>query len=51
MRALPEIIEDLVASLSKCLDRYSMSPADTAKFARLMAELKVYAESHEDDLK
>ena len=51
MKALPEIVEDLDAILSKCLDRYSMTPADVAKFARLIAELKVYAESHEDDLK
>ena len=48
---LPEIVEDLDAILSKCLDRYSMTPADVAEFARLIAELKVYAESHEDDLK
>ena len=48
---LPEIIEDLDAILCRCLDRYSMTPADVAKFARLIAELKVYAESHEDDLK
>ena len=51
MRTLPEIIADLDAILSKCLDRYSMNPADVAKFARLIAELKDYAESHEDDLK
>ena len=51
MRTLPEIIEDLDAILGKCLDRYSMNPADVAEFARLIAELKDYADAHEDDLK
>ena len=51
MRTLPEIIEGLDAILSKCLDRYSMNPADVAKFSNLLAELKDYAESYEDDLK
>lgn len=51
MRTLSEIIAGLDAILSKCLDRYSINPADVAGFARLIAELKDYAESHEDDLK
>ena len=51
MRTLPEIVEGLDAILSRCLDRYSMNPADVSEFARLIAELKDYAESHEDDLK
>ena len=51
MRTLPEIIADLDTILSKCLDRYSMNPADVSGFAQLIAELKDYVDAHEDDLK
>ena len=50
-KTLSETIAGLDTILNKFLDRYSMNPEDVSRFAQLIAELKVYAESHEDDLK
>ena len=51
MRTLPEIIEDLDTVLKACIKEYGVSADTIIVFAALTAELKDYAESHEDDLK
>ena len=51
MRALPEIIADLDTVLKACIKEYGVSGDIIIVFAALTAELKDYAESHEDDLK
>ena len=51
MRTLPEIIADLDTVLKACIKEYGVSADFIIVFAALTAELKNYAESHEDDLK
>ena len=51
MRTLPEIIADLDIVLKTCIkEKYGISDI-IITLAALTAELKDYAESHEDDLK
>ena len=51
MRALPEIIADLDTVLKVCIkEKYGISDI-IITLAALIAELKDYADAHEDDLK
>ena len=51
MRTLYEIVEDLDTVLKTCIkEKYGISDI-IITLAALIAELKDYAESHEDDLK
>ena len=51
MRTLPEIIADLDSVLKACIKEKCGISDIIITLATLIAELKDYAESHEDDLK
>lgn len=51
MRTLPEIIADLDTVLKACIKEKCGISDIIITLAALTAELKDYAESHEDDLK
>ena len=51
MRTLPEIIADLDTVLKACIKEHGVPGDIIIILAALIAELKDYADAHEDDLK
>ena len=51
MRTLYEIIADLDTVLKACIKEHGVPGDIIIVFAALIAELKDYADAHEDDLK